>query len=171
VTGAVCDDVRVCDVNGGQPVTDDSATGEDSEAADESRAERLRRNASSDPQSKTHEDEHNPMHSDSWSGGSIVPEAKQIARGEAPPNQPGGGPNTPEPAQAATPSDVTRPWSPEPTVSDTSGSTPGVDYSGRPRGENADEKDDDDEPRQAPPTTSPQKGEPEGGKPETTKLG
>ncbi len=166
----MCDDATTREANGRTPVTDEDET------TQESRQERLRRNTSSDPESKTHEDESNPMHADSWSGGSINPEAKKIARGEAPRDS-GPGPNTPSPAAPATPSSVSRPWSPEPTQSDTTGSTEGVDYAGKPRGEDAEEKGEKGEKgekveaRQAPPTTSPQKGAPEGGRPEITKRG
>lgn len=110
----------------------------ESQAAEESRGERLRRNTSSDPESKTHEDEQNPMHPDSWSGGSISQDAKKIARGELPRDS-GPGPSAPAPSVPATPSSVTRPWSPEPTEANTTGSTEGVDYSGKPRGDQPDE--------------------------------
>lgn len=140
------------------------------EETDEARQERLRRNTSFDPGAKTHEDESNPMHPDSWAGGSIVPEAKAVARGEAPRDH-GPGPDTPHPGvPPATPPEVTRPWSPEPTQPNTSGSTPGVDYTGRRRGE-GDEGANPTEPRQAPASTSPQEGEPEGDRPEITKGG
>ncbi|MDQ6928915.1 MAG: hypothetical protein M3159_09705 [Actinomycetota bacterium] len=120
----------------------------DDDTPDEGREERLQRNTSADPGSKSQEDEHNPMHPDSWSGGSIVEEAKKIARGELPRDQEGGGPNTPEPGRPATPPEVSRPWSPEPTEADATGSAEGVDYSGRPRPRPVQE----DEARQAPPT-------------------
>ncbi len=121
---------------------------ENDDTAHNGREERLQRNTSADPGSKSHEDEHNPMHADSWSGGSIVEEAKKIARGELPRDQEGGGPNSPEPGRPETPPEVSRPWSPEPTEADTTGSTKGVDYSGRPRPAEAQEG----EARQAPPT-------------------
>lgn len=146
---------------------EERAAAEDTE---EARQDRLRRNNSFDPEGKTHEDEANPMHPDSWSGGSIVPDAKRVARGEAPATH-GPGPGTPDPGiPPATPSEVTRPWSPEPTQGDTSGSTPGVDYAGRERGEEG-EVAGDAEPRQAPATTSPQEGEPAGDRPQVTKGG
>lgn len=137
-------------------------------SADESRGDRLRRNTSSDPDSKTHEDEHNPMHPDSWSGGSIVEDAKEIARGEKPREQAGGGPNSPGPERPATPSEVTRPWSPEPTEAGTTGSTAGVDYSGRPRGENDEIEGEPGPARQAPPTITPASDDSED-RPEVTK--
>ncbi len=122
---------------------------ENDDTPEEVRQERLQRNTSADPGSKSQEDEHNPMHADSWSGGSIVEEAKKIARGELPRDQEGGGPNSPEPGRPATPPQVSRPWSPDPTEADTTGSTEGVDYSGRPRPRDTSAEG---EARQAPPT-------------------
>ncbi|GAC1341786.1 MAG: hypothetical protein NVSMB29_12820 [Candidatus Dormibacteria bacterium] len=65
-----------------------------------------------------------------WSGGSINPEAKEIARGEKPANSEAkSGPV--QPSDPATSPELTRPWSPQPTEGGSTGSTPGVDYAGR----------------------------------------
>ena len=137
------------------------------ESSGDSREERLQRNTSSAPEEKTHEDEHNPMHADSWSGGSIVDEAKKIARGEAPRDRPGGGPNTPDPGKPATPSEVSRPWSPEPTEANTTGSSDEVDYAGKPKDASPDEGEEVVA-RQAPPTISPQGDKADDDRPEVT---
>ncbi len=71
-----------------------------------------------------------PMAPESWSGGSINPEAKEIARGEKPANSEAK-PGPVKPSDPATPPEVTRPWSPRPTEGGSTGSTPGVDYAGR----------------------------------------
>lgn len=142
---------------------------DDIDTSEETRDDRLRRNNSADPEGKTHEDEANPMHADSWSGGSVVPNAKKVARGEAPRDQ-DAGPNTPAPSQPATSSQFTRPWSPEPTEPDTTGSTEGVTYAGKPRGVDAVDSEQG-KAGQAPPTTSPQEDEPDGGGPPISKEG
>ena len=71
-----------------------------------------------------------PMAPENWSGGSINPEAKEIARGEKPANS-DAKPGPVKPSDPATSPEVTRPWSPRPTEGGSSGSTPGVDYAGR----------------------------------------
>jgi hypothetical protein len=103
--------------------------------SDKTREERLRHNSSFDPENKT-VDELNPMEADSWSGGSINPDAKKVARGEAPANRERG-PGMPPESVPATPPSVTRPWSPEPTHGKDAKSS-GVDSTGRPRGEETD---------------------------------
>lgn len=103
---------------------------------DKARQDRLRHNSGSDPENKT-TDELNPMEADSWSGGSIDPTAKKIARGEAPANHERG-PGMPSPATPEPPPSSTRPWSPEPTEGDAAAPS-GVDHTGRPRGNESDD--------------------------------
>lgn len=98
---------------------------------EDERQKKLRHNTSADPESKGVEDL-NPMEADSWSGGSINPEGKAVARGEAPANH---GPDPDQPpsnSPPATPSSVTRPWSPEPEdqAADDDPSTPDADSDG-----------------------------------------
>lgn len=78
---------------------------------DREREEKLRQNTSSDPAAKS-KDEIDPMHADSWAGGSVVPDAKKVARGEAPANRSGRGEGLPDPAEFGDPTSVTRPWAP-----------------------------------------------------------
>lgn len=127
--------------------------------SDQEREEQLRENTSFDPDRKS-TDEVDPMHSDSWSGGSVVPDAKKVARGEAPANRDGRGDGLPQPAEIEDSTDVTRPWAPtnpELEESDT-------DAAGRERLPFAGE-----EPRNAPSTESPQDGEPQADRPKVTK--
>lgn len=78
---------------------------------DAERQEKLRQNTSFDPSIKT-EDEVDPMHADSWAGGSIVPDAKEVARGEKPANRERGDSLPPE-ADIEDAPEVTRPWAPK----------------------------------------------------------
>lgn len=87
--------------------TPDEATPDEGE-----RQERLRHNSSSDPENKTVE-ELNPMEADSWSGGSVNPDATKVARGEAPANRGQSSDQPAENSRPATPSEYTRPWAPE----------------------------------------------------------
>ena len=82
----------------------------DVEDNEDARQERLRRNTSFDPQSKSIE-ELDSMHPDSWAGGSINPQAKQVARGEAPANQERGS-RMPADADIPVPTEKARPWAP-----------------------------------------------------------
>ena len=87
---------------------------------------------------QTGEDDVQPMAPQNWSGGSINPEAKEIARGDKPANSEAHeGPV--QPAHPATSPELSRPWSPRETEASTTGSTPGVDYAGRV--ENANQSD------------------------------
>lgn len=75
------------------------------------REKQLRENTSFNPDAKS-EDEVDSMHPDSWAGGSVVPEAKKVARGEAPADRTVRGEGLPEPADFDDPTTVTRPWAP-----------------------------------------------------------
>lgn len=122
--------------------------------AETEREEKLRRNSSFEPGDKAQGED--PMHADSWSGGSINPEAKKVARGEAPANQERGE-NSPPEADYELPTEATRPWAPKFQDADDAE----VDAAGRPKG-----NDRDGEPRQAPHPAK-QDDEP-GGRPKVT---
>ena len=77
---------------------------------DAERQQKLRHNTSSDPGSKK-DDEVDSMHPDSWAGGSINPDAKKVARGEAPANRVRGDGAPPE-AEYEDSTEITRPWAP-----------------------------------------------------------
>lgn len=125
---------------------------------DAERGDKLRENKSWNPDAKS-EDDVDPMHPDSWSGGSVVPDAKAVARGDAPANRTGTSERLPEPATYEEPTSVTRPWAPTNPEKEPSD----VDATGRERSPFS-----EDTPRQAPSTESPQEGEPEG-RPKVTK--
>lgn len=104
------------------------------------RHEKLRQNTSFDTDAKS-EDEVDSMHADSWSGGSVSTDAKDIARGDAPDQRTERGDRLPEPAEFEDPTSVTRPWAPvNPDLEDSD-----TDHAGRVRNPVAEA-----EPRQAP---------------------
>lgn len=128
---------------------------------DKDREEKLRENTSFDTDAKG-EDDVDSMHPDSWAGGSVVPDAKDVARGDKPANRSQRGDRLPEPAQFDDPTSVTRPWAPKNPEKEESD----VDAAGRER-----LPFDGEDPRQAPSTESPQDGEPMGDRPKVTKPG
>ncbi|HEX6540068.1 MAG TPA: hypothetical protein VF155_12905 [Candidatus Dormibacteraeota bacterium] len=125
---------------------------------DDERQEKLRDNTSHHPRTKS-KDEVDSMHPDSWAGGSIVPSAKEVARGEKPANQERGD-SFPPPADFEDDPDVTRPWAPRnPDEEDVD-----YDHAGRVRNPMA-----EGAPRDAPSTESPQRGDPGGDRPAITR--
>lgn len=124
---------------------------------DAEREEKLRKNTSFDTDAKS-DDEVDSMHPDSWAGGSVVPDAKKVARGEAPADRTQRGDDLPEPAEINDSPEVTRPWAQEHQDAPDAD----VDPAGRPQ-----DAPNEEAPREAPPTTSPQKDEP-GGRPKIT---
>jgi hypothetical protein len=127
---------------------------------DAEREEKLRQNTSFDTDSKS-EDEVDSMHPDSWAGGSVVPDAKKVARGEAPANRGERGDRLPPPADYEDDPDVTRPWSQQHQ------DEPGAETDAAGRDKDNPNPHGDETGRQAPPTHSPQDDEP-GGRPKIT---
>jgi hypothetical protein len=125
------------------------------------RQDKLRENTSFDTDAKS-EDDVDSMHPDSWAGGSVVPDAKEVARGEAPANRTQRTDRLPEPAEFDMSTEETRPWAPtnpETEPSDT-------DAAGRERNPMSDL-----EPRQAPPTEPAHQPEPQSDRPSISKPG
>lgn len=142
------------------PAQDEAESKDTYPAEDEAeRQAKLRQNTSFDTDAKS-KDDVDSMNPDSWAGGSVVPDAKQVARGDAPADRTQRTDRLPGPAEYEIETDATRPWAP--TNPETESSD--TDSVGRVRNPMS-----DFEPRQAPATDTAHEPEPESDRPSISK--